>query len=175
MTRTRVPSSWPCIISRIYLIPQYAVAIHRSSGTIPAQITVPIDSINHNNSYCRYSYLPICTAVPNSCTENTSEKKIPQEAYLSVCCEWFVLSGRGLCDELITRLEESYWLWCVIICDLETSWAGSPWPTAGAGPSLQKQYFQEFLHHLAWRWHTWITTCPFHNQQTLLRWWVWFV
>ena len=33
-------------------------------------------------------------------------------------CECFVLSGRGLCDELITRLKESYRLWCVV-CDLE--------------------------------------------------------
>jgi len=31
------------------------------------------------------------------------------------------LSGRGLCDELITRPEESYRLWCVVVCDLETS------------------------------------------------------
>jgi hypothetical protein len=30
-----------------------------------------------------------------------------------------VLSGRGLCDELITRPEESYRLWCVDVCDLE--------------------------------------------------------
>jgi len=29
------------------------------------------------------------------------------------------LSGRGLCDELITRPEESYRLWCVIVYDLE--------------------------------------------------------
>ena len=36
-----------------------------------------------------------------------------------VCCECFVLSGRGLCDELITRPEESYRLWCVVVCDLE--------------------------------------------------------
>ena len=34
------------------------------------------------------------------------------------CC---VLSGRGLCDELIIRAEESYRLWCVVVCDLETS------------------------------------------------------
>jgi len=40
---------------------------------------------------------------------------------MSVCCEYCVLSSRGLCDELITRPEESYWLWCVV-CDLETSW-----------------------------------------------------
>jgi hypothetical protein len=30
-----------------------------------------------------------------------------------------VLSGRGLCDELITRPEESYRLWCFVVCDLE--------------------------------------------------------
>ena len=34
------------------------------------------------------------------------------------CC---VLSGRGLCDELITRPEESYRLWRVVVCDVETS------------------------------------------------------
>jgi len=33
----------------------------------------------------------------------------------------FVLSGRGLCDGLITRPEESYRLWCVAVCDIETS------------------------------------------------------
>jgi hypothetical protein len=32
-----------------------------------------------------------------------------------------VLSGRGLCDELITRPEESYRLWRVVVCDQETS------------------------------------------------------
>jgi hypothetical protein len=36
-----------------------------------------------------------------------------------VCCEFCVLSGRGLRDELITRPEESYRLWCVVVCDLE--------------------------------------------------------
>jgi hypothetical protein len=33
-----------------------------------------------------------------------------------------VLSGRGLCDELITRPEESYRLWRVVVCGHETSW-----------------------------------------------------
>ena len=32
---------------------------------------------------------------------------------MSVGCECCVLSGRVLCDELITRPEESYRLWCV--------------------------------------------------------------
>ena len=31
-----------------------------------------------------------------------------------------MLSGRGLCDELIIRPEESYRLWCVVVCDLES-------------------------------------------------------
>jgi len=38
-----------------------------------------------------------------------------------------VLSGRGLCDELITRPEESYRLCCVVVCDLETSSIGTPY------------------------------------------------
>ena len=33
----------------------------------------------------------------------------------------------GLCDELITRPEESYQLWCVVVCDLETSRIGAPY------------------------------------------------
>jgi hypothetical protein len=38
---------------------------------------------------------------------------------MSVCCDCCVLSDRGLCDELITRPEESYRLWCVFACDIE--------------------------------------------------------
>ena len=44
---------------------------------------------------------------------------------MSVFCECCVLSGRGLCDELITRPEESYRLSCVVVCDLETSRMGA--------------------------------------------------
>jgi len=32
-----------------------------------------------------------------------------------------VLSGRGLCDGLIIRSEESYRMWRVVVCDQETS------------------------------------------------------
>ena len=45
--------------------------------------------------------------------------RIPPGAWMFVCCECCVLSGRGLCDELITRPEEFYRLWCVVVCDLE--------------------------------------------------------
>jgi hypothetical protein len=52
-----------------------------------------------------------------------------------VCCECCVLSGRGLCGELITRPEEAYRLWCVVVCDLRNlkieeamirSWVAAP-------------------------------------------------
>jgi len=45
--------------------------------------------------------------------------------YVCKCC---VISGRRLCDELITHPEESCWLWCSV-CDLETLWMRRPWPT----------------------------------------------
>ena len=38
-----------------------------------------------------------------------------------------MLSGRGLCDELITRPGGSYRLWCIVVCDLETSRIGAPY------------------------------------------------
>jgi hypothetical protein len=56
--------------------------------------------------------------------------QIPPGAWMSVCCKCFVLSDRGLCDELNTHPEESYRLWC-IECDLEISWMRRPWPTEG--------------------------------------------
>jgi hypothetical protein len=54
-----------------------------------------------------------------------------------------VLSGRCLCEELITRPEESYRLCCVVVCDLETSWMRGPWPTGGL--SRQKQTNDDYL------------------------------
>jgi hypothetical protein len=46
--------------------------------------------------------------------------RIPPGAWMFVLSVVY-LSGRGLCDGLITRPEESYRLCCVIVCDLETS------------------------------------------------------
>ena len=41
--------------------------------------------------------------------------RIPPGAWMSVCCECSALSGRALCDGLITRPEESYRL-CASLC-----------------------------------------------------------
>jgi hypothetical protein len=43
----------------------------------------------------------------------------------------YVLSGRGLYDELITRPEESYRL-CCAVCDVETPRMRRPWPALGS-------------------------------------------
>jgi hypothetical protein len=42
----------------------------------------------------------------------------PRYTGMDIC---HVLSGTGLCDELITRPEEFYRLWRVVVCDQETS------------------------------------------------------
>jgi hypothetical protein len=56
-----------------------------------------------------------------------------------VCCVCCVLSGRGLWDELITRPGESYWLWCVVVCDLETSKMRRPRPALGRSATKKKK------------------------------------
>jgi hypothetical protein len=58
--------------------------------------------------------------------------RIPPGTWMAVCSECCVLPGRSLSDELITRPEESYRLWCVVLCDLETSRMRKPWSTGGS-------------------------------------------
>jgi hypothetical protein len=41
--------------------------------------------------------------------------QIPPGAWMFLSCEFCVLLGRGLCHGLITRPEESYWIWCVCV------------------------------------------------------------
>jgi hypothetical protein len=48
-----------------------------------------------------------------------------------VCSECYVLLHRGLCDDLITRPEESFRMWCDVECDQETSRMRRPWPALG--------------------------------------------
>ena len=57
--------------------------------------------------------------------------QIQTELWMSVFCEYCVLSPRCLYNELITHPEESYRMWCIVVCDLETSKLRRPWPTGG--------------------------------------------
>jgi len=54
------------------------------------------------------------------------------------------LSGRSLCDKLITRPEESYRLWCVVVCDLEPS-RMRPWPALGRSVT-EKNYYNYYYY-----------------------------
>ena len=50
---------------------------------------------------------------------------------MDVFCECCVFSSRGVCDELITLPEESHRVWCVVVCDLQTSIMSRPWSVLG--------------------------------------------
>ena len=65
--------------------------------------------------------------------------RIPPVGMDVFCCACCVLSGRSLCDELITLPEESYLLWCVVVCDVETSWMRRLWSTGGCRAKNKKQ------------------------------------
>ena len=70
---------------------------------------------------------------------------IPSGAWTFVCCECCVSTDGGLCDELITRPEDSYRVWCVVVRDLETSWMRRPCPLGGcrAKYKLTKHYYYD--------------------------------
>ena len=74
--------------------------------------------------------------------------RIPPGAWIFVCCEYCVLSGRGLCDGLITHPEESYCLWCVVVYDLETSWMRRPWPALGRNATKKYWFHYNWMTNL---------------------------
>jgi hypothetical protein len=49
---------------------------------------------------------------------------------VDVSCNCCVLSGRGPCVGVTNRPEESYRLWCVVVCD-RVVLIMRPWPTRG--------------------------------------------
>jgi hypothetical protein len=56
---------------------------------------------------------------------------------MSVSCECCV-SGRGLCDGLITRPEESYRMWCVLNVIVKFRQGGGPGPIRAVAPLEKK-------------------------------------
>ena len=67
-------------------------------------------------SNCRFQW-PRCLRRKSAATRLLRLRvRIPPGTWMSVSYECCVLSGRGLCDGLISRPEESYWLWCVVVC-----------------------------------------------------------
>jgi len=58
------------------------------------------------------------------------------------------LSGRGFFVGLISRSEESYLLWCVVVCDLETSKCGDHCPRWAAAPIMNISSFTRQISRL---------------------------
>jgi hypothetical protein len=52
---------------------------------------------------------------------------------MSVCCGCCVLSGRGLCEGLISHPEDSYCVVCLAVCDIETLLMRRPRPKMWGG------------------------------------------
>jgi hypothetical protein len=77
--------------------------------------------------------------------------RIPPGAWMFVCCECCLWSSRVLCDKPITRPEESYRLWCVVVSDLENSWMGRSWPTGGCfdNYNLKKERMRKQIYWLS--------------------------
>jgi hypothetical protein len=74
--------------------------------------------------YCYYSYF--WSQWPRGLRRRSTAARlllswvrITPGSWMFVCCVCCVLSGKGLCDELITRSEGSYRLWRVVVCDHE--------------------------------------------------------
>ena len=70
--------------------------------------------------------------------------RIPPAAWMSVCCECCVLSGRGLRVGLITRPEESYRVG-VSECDHESSTMRRPWPTGDCCAMVKEISRSEYI------------------------------
>jgi hypothetical protein len=71
-------------------------------------------------------------------------------ASISLSCECCLLSGGGPREGPIPRPEESYRLWCVIVCDLDTSSMRRPWPALGCCPrnkqiNISEGKFNDYL------------------------------
>jgi len=64
-----------------------------------------------------------------------------------VCCECCVLSGRGPCEELITRPEESYRLWSVVVCDLENLKNEEAMTRVGSQSHGKKIYYYYYYYY----------------------------
>ena len=109
-----------------------------------------VEFLNYYTKYCTYSR----SQWPHGLRRRSAAARlvrswvrIPPVAWMSVCCECCVLSGRGLCDELITRPEESYRLWCVVVCDQETSRMRRPWPALGRSANKKNDVLKSCINY----------------------------
>jgi hypothetical protein len=108
---------WCLDMSIIYGFPRFqksiylsitAVAVFRKPNAIPLCFSI---YINVKSYFCRSQLTRGLWRRSRAARLLRSWVRIPPKA----CCVCCMLSGRGLCDELITRPWESYRLWRVVV------------------------------------------------------------
>jgi hypothetical protein len=93
--------------------------------------------INQYFTVCRYQWprgLRLRSVAANLLEQRV---RIPPGAWMSVSYECGVLLGRGFCERLNTRPEDSYWVWCV--CAWSPVKRGYD-PESGRSPKRKKIY-----------------------------------
>ena len=115
------PGSSQCSLSRSF-------SYRNSAHTSPLPHTYCLSPQSHSSQFDHPDNIERRSQWARGLTRRSSAARllrlwvrIPLGAWIFVCCKCCVLSGRGLCDGLITRPEESYRLWRVFVCDQETS------------------------------------------------------
>ena len=116
---TRILSGFPRVVRPINWSPGKKQNYFRSNTDRTTRVSGP--QMDYSNKVYFNEWV-----MPEAAHLLRSWVQIPPEAWIFVRCECRVLSGGGLCDELITRPEESYRLRCVV-CDLETSRIVAPY------------------------------------------------
>jgi len=118
-----------------------ALMAYRTSRKVHKIMDSVLGSADCRHSHRASNYLRTfkCTMpAPAAVRLLRSWVRIQPGAWMSVCCECCVSSGRSPCDELITRPEESYRLWCVVECDVETECMRRVWPMGAVAPNEKK-------------------------------------
>jgi hypothetical protein len=108
---------------------------------LPLQLICIVVNLSKATCFCRSQWPRGLRRKSAAARLLRSWVRIAPGAWIFVCCECCVLSGRGHCDELITRPEEYYRLWCVVVCDLETSRMRRPWSALGRSATKKSTMF----------------------------------
>jgi hypothetical protein len=80
--------------------------------------------------------------------------RIPPRSWMPVGFDCCFLSSIGICDELITRPEEFYWFWCVVVCGIETWFVRRLWLTGGSCPQNKTNMIWVIIYELKYNLFT---------------------
>jgi hypothetical protein len=92
------------------------LVLNDTKYAVPFKMLKPCSTLfvaHSTSNYCRSEWLRCLRRRSAAAPLLGLRVRIPPRAWMSVSCDCCVLSDRRLCLGLITRLEESYRVWCV--------------------------------------------------------------